>query len=120
MDLIPNQYARPVPTTFSIRFIEGGLLVDYSFSLRLGTFLDADFKRKVIDERLSINEAPVFIRTEHLNINTPSVTTKKYLNPSVAENLNAAIEIAESGLDDEELFLCNGYKTTFSDEQNTR
>lgn len=115
LELIPNQGASPAPTTFSIRFLENGLLVDYSFSLQLGQFLEKEFHRKIIEETLSINEHPVFVRTNHLSLERSSAT-EPYWNPSVIDNLDTAIEIAESGLSDEELFLCNGYKTIFSKE----
>ena len=115
LELIPNQGNPPAPTTFFIRFLENGLVVEYSFSLQLGKFLDKDFKRKIIEEKLSINEHLVFVRTDHLMLEISS-TIKQYLNPSVMDNLSTAIEIAESGLNAEELFLCNGYKTIFSKE----
>jgi abortive infection family protein len=115
LELIPNQGNSPAPTSFYIRFLENGLVVEYSLSLQLGEFLDKDFRRKIIEEKLSVNEHLVFIRTNHLKLETSSAI-EQYLNPSVMGNLNTAIKIAESGLNDEELFLCNGYKTIFSKE----
>lgn len=47
---------------FSIRFIVNGLLIDYKIGLDLGTFLAVDYKRKVVFEQLSVNEAPIFTR----------------------------------------------------------
>lgn len=115
LELIPNQGNSPAPTIFSIRFLENGLLVDYSLSLQLGAFLDKDFKRKILEEKLTINEQPVFTRADHLTLEfSPAI--EKYLNPTVRENQDTAKQIAESGLNDEELFLCNGYKTIFSKE----
>ena len=113
LEMIPNRDHTAAPTIFSIRFIEQDLLVAYTFTLQLGNFLDADYHRQVSEEKLEINGQLAFHRTDHLVVEAPS-EIKAYLNPAITENLDTAIGIAESGLNDEELFLCNGYKSIFS------
>ena len=66
LELIPNCYGVRMPTEFSIRFVDQGLLVDYSVKADIGSFLDVDYKRKIIEEKLSINEKLVFLRNEEL------------------------------------------------------
>lgn len=119
LELIPNHGNPPTPTNFSIRFIEKDLLVEYTLSLQLGGFLDKDFNRKILEETLSINEYVVFARSDQLTMEFPDVIAN-YLNLSVVDNLSTAVELAKSGLNDEELFLCNGYKTIFSKELVSR
>ena len=114
LGLIPNCNAKDEPVSFAIRFLEQGMVFDYSFSAMLGNFLDKDYKRTVIDETLRINEKVVFDRTKAgLFLDTPNVI-KKYVNPTFSKNLDAALDIAINSLSDEELFLCNGFKSIFS------
>ena len=69
LELIPNNTEdNALPVMFSIRFIVNGLLIDYKIGLDLGTFLAVDYKRKVVFEQLSVNEAPIFTRENGLKI----------------------------------------------------
>lgn len=116
LELIPNCDAKDAPVGFSIQFIEQGMVFEYSFSAMLGNFLDKDYKRIVIDEVLRINEKLVFSRNlEGLHLDIPS-SIKKYVNPTFSKNMEAACDIALNSLSDEELFLCNGFKSVFSKE----
>ena len=82
LELIPNCNGNNSPTEFSIRFIEDGLLIQYSLVIDLGTFLDKDYKRTILEEKLTVNERLVFQRAEHLIVNLPSVI-KEYTNKSI-------------------------------------
>lgn len=114
LELIPYFDGEIKPTLFSIRFIDMGMVIQYSFTIELGSFLDREFERKIIDESLFINNRPVFERKEQsLNVATPSVI-KKYLNKSLLNNINSAIDIAKNGIDKQELFLTNGFKAIFA------
>jgi len=56
LELIPNNTLRAAePVSFSITFIEEGLLFEYAISLDLGRFLEKDHKRKVRKRILAAN-----------------------------------------------------------------
>lgn len=115
MELIPNCNGETAPTHFSVRFIEKGMMFDYSFSMMLGNFMEKDYPRKIVKEQLIINEKMVFERDESLSVSfSPKIKT--FLNNSVNKNLQVAIGIATNGLNGDELFLCNGFKSIFSKE----
>lgn len=116
LELIPNCDAEDAPVSFSIRFLERNLAISYSFSALLGNFLEKEYKRRVISEELLVNEKRVFLRNEDgLILDTP-YRIKKYVQPTFSKNPSAAMEIALESLSDEELFLCNGFKSIFSKE----
>ena len=115
LEYIPNSHADAAPTSFSIRFIEKELLFEVSFSADLGNFLDKDAPRSIIEESLSVNHKQVYIRQyNHLEMNIKSLP-KEYLKDSGLSD-NAINALAESSLNTDELFLCNGFKTIFSKE----
>lgn len=113
LELIPYNEPKSNPVSFAIQFIEQGLLIDYSFTMDIGAFLDKSAKRKIIEEYLAINEKTVFKRKEKLEILIPS-SVKPYLNDEIFKELSSGKTIATSGLNDEELFLMNGYKSIFA------
>lgn len=113
LELIPNCNSKDKVTSFSIKFIEKGILVSYSFSAKIGEFLDKDTHREILEERLAINDKPIFTRKARLTIELPSVV-KSYLNEGIKNPTQTVLQIAESSLNKEELFLNNGFKTVFS------
>lgn len=114
LELIPNNADDGIsPVTFSIRFIEDGVLIEYSIALDLGTFLDTDYKRKIVAEQLTVNEHPVFTRNDGLVIHD-LMGIQRWLANGFEQNAESAIAIASANLDDEELFLMNGFKAMFS------
>lgn len=113
LELIPHCNSKGDPVDFSIRFTEAGLLIDYTLSLDLGCFMDKDYSRKVIREELQINEKIVFSRSDQVVVELPK-SIESYFNPSIKERVSTALEIANSGLNADELFLSNGFKTIFS------
>ena len=115
LELIPNCYGVRMPTEFSIRFVDQGLLVDYSVKADIGSFLDVDYKRKIIEEKLSINEKLVFLRNEELIVELPSVI-KAYVNKSIKRKTPKMLELAKDSLSDTELFLNNGFKSIYAQE----
>ena len=115
LELIPNCNEEASPTNFSISFIEQGMVFDYSFSIMLGVFMEKDYPRNVISESLYINKKKIFERDESLSVSFPNKIIG-YLNSSVNKNLQVAIGIANNGLNSDELFLCNGFKSIFSKE----
>jgi len=114
LELIPNnQFTTPQPVEFSIDFFEKDLRVEYSISVDLGTFLDSEYQRKILSEELMVNGDVVFCRTEELSLGNLKVI-KNYLPDSIVPNIDGAIDIAKNSLDQEELFLTNGFKLIFS------
>ena len=113
LELVPNCDLKAEPTSFSIKFIDSGLLIEYSFSVMLGEFLDKNFSREIIAEQLCVNGKLIFSRGEHLTIELPNVV-KSYLNDGIKKVTQTMVQIAESSVNKEELFLNNGFKTIFA------
>ncbi|MDE7327078.1 MAG: AAA family ATPase [Lachnospiraceae bacterium] len=67
LELIPNNSLETAePVSFSIKFVVNGLLVEYSFSMDLGRFLDVEYPRKILSESLAVNETLIFLLKEKL------------------------------------------------------
>lgn len=116
LELIPNnsdQYSSPVK--FAIKFIERNLLIEYAFAADLGRFLEVDYARKILSETLRVNEKSIFSRDSGLEIGPLSVI-EDYLVDAYRQNARSAISLAKGSLNDQELFLMNGFKTMFSSE----
>ncbi|SFG75523.1 AAA family ATPase [Sporolactobacillus nakayamae] len=114
LELIPNSTNKKKSSVdFSIQFTEKGLLIDYFLSLDLGDFLERDYNRKILNEKLMVNEKVIFSRNTILKFGDLSVI-KDYLANELEENMKGAVTLAKNNLHDEELFLMNGFKTMFS------
>lgn len=114
LELIPNNSNEGTdPVNFAIKFITDGMLVEYSFSVALGKFLDIDYKRKVLSETLTINGSLIFSRNDGLEFDALDAIQGLLVN-AFEQNAEGAISLAKSNLNDEELFLMNGFKTMFS------
>jgi len=114
LELIPNnKFVTSQPVEFSVDFFENGLRVGYSISVDLGTFLDSEYQRKILSEKLTVNSNVVFCRKEDLSFGNLKVI-KDYLSDSMEQNTDGAMDIAKSSLNQEELFLTNGFKLIFS------
>ena len=114
LELIPNNSAQQVqPVSFAIRFITDGLLMEYSFAADLGEFLDTEHPRKVLSEILTVNKTMIFSRNNGLEFGSLD-TIQNLLVNAFEQNAEGAISLATSNLNDEELFLMNGFKTMFS------
>ena len=115
LELIPNCNGVKEPTEFSVRFVDGGLMVEYSLKADLGTFMDHDYQRKILEEKLVVNEKQVFLRNGDLTVELPSVI-KEYVNKSIKRKTPKMLELAEDSLSDTELFLNNGFKSIYAAE----
>ena len=115
LELVPNCNNQAAPTYFSIRFIDDDLLIEYSLTVNLGPFMIKDYTRKIIEERLYVNEKLVFLRDESLNVDLPAAI-KPFINKSVKRKTSQIQELAEGSLADTELFLTNGFKSIFAQE----
>ena len=72
LELIPNCFVKNRHTNFSISFIEKGFLITYELTLDLGDFLEKDYKRKVLEEKLFVNKKEIFSRGEKFDISIPA------------------------------------------------
>ncbi|MEG1253743.1 MAG: ATP-binding protein [Raoultibacter sp.] len=114
LSLIPNSMlANPLPVKFGIRFFEHDDLYDYALHIDLGAFLDSKHDRKVVFERLSINEREIFARNEQEVSLGDLDIFKDVLSLSFVKNEAAARLFASEVLADE-LFLTNGFKSLVS------
>ena len=110
LELIPN-YSTDEPVYFSIEFIFNNMLFKYEITLDLGQFLDKAHDRRVINEILHVNNKELFYReNECISFNKDAynygITVEKVFD-------NAEL-LAQSSLNNNELFLTNGFKTIFS------
>lgn len=113
LELIPNCNLMNTPTEFSISFIEKGLLIRYSLTLDLGNFLDKTYNRKILEEKLLVNEKEVFLRNTSLEVALPACI-RPLSNKSIKRITPKTKEIAQNSLSDMELFLTNGFKNIFA------
>ncbi len=115
LELIPNCNGLKEPSEFSVRFVDGGLVVEYSLKVDLGTFMDSNYQRKILEEKLVVNEKQVFSRNGNLTVDLPSVI-REYANKSIKRKTLKMLELAEDSLSDTELFLNNGFKSIYAAE----
>ena len=112
LELVPN-CSRAEPTEFLIRFADDGIMAEYSVKADLGPFMSKDYHRKILEERLVINEKLVFLRNDTLTVELPAAV-RIHLNRGLKRKTPEMQESAAGSLEDTELFLCNGFKTIFS------
>ncbi len=115
LELVPNCSSGGCSTSFYIRFTEKGYLIEYSLEMDLGRFMEEDYQRKILGERLVINNREVFFRNDTLSVHLPSEITP-LVNRSIKRVYPKTIEIAQNSLNATELFLTNGFKSIFSQE----
>lgn len=117
LELVPNCNIKEIqPVCFSVTFTEKSMLIRYSFKVLLGEFLDSGCRRKITEEELFVNEKTVFLRKEsgekNLTVEIPAAV-KSYFNDGIKTG-KGILQLAERSLNDEELFLSNGFKNIFS------
>ena len=100
-------------TKNSIGFTESNLLIEYTLKLDLGNFLEADYPRRIVEERLFVNDKLIFSRGKTLEVFLLA-PIKQYVNKSIKRKTAKTMDIARSSLSDTELFLNNGFKTIFA------
>ncbi|MDC7237711.1 MAG: ATP-binding protein [Sphaerochaetaceae bacterium] len=115
LELIANNaLVEALPVCFYIKFIEEELLFEYSIKLDLGKFLEIDYKRKIVEEELSINSKKVFFRTDTSLEVFKTKELKEILRDDVVIQFDNLKAIALSNIHDNELFLLNGFKNIYS------
>lgn len=112
LEAIPHIGNR-APVNFYIKFIEKENLVEYSISLDLGMFSQRNYKRKVLEEKLVVNDVVVFTRKDGINFGDLHLLTK-FLPEGAVSAEPLLKELSENSLKDDELFLTNGFKSIVS------
>ncbi len=114
LELIPNISCKEsIPTSFYIKFIENNLLIEYEIDIDLGLFMQEDYQRKILKEKLKINEKDIFERNDDIVFNNLK-TIDRYMINGFKENEKNLQLLANNNLNSEELFLTNGFKMLFS------
>ncbi len=114
LELIPNNSkGSNQPVSFAIKFTADGFLVEYSFSADLGEFLEVEHPRRILSEHLALNGDMIFLRNGGLEFDHLDAIHDLSVN-AFEQNAEGAIALAKGNLNDEELFLMNGFKTMFS------
>lgn len=112
LELIPNKDSNE-PVVMSIEFVDGGVKFGYSLALDLGLFLEEKSERKVLSEKLLVNDEMIFERTDMLKIGKLS-EIKSFLLDSSIESNSSLVEIAAKSLINDELFLTGAFKLLFA------
>lgn len=99
--------------SFAIKFTADGFLVEYSFSADLGDFLEIEHPRKILSEDLALNGDKIFSRKSGLEFGSLDTIRDLWVN-AFEQNSEGAIALAKGNLNNEELFLMNGFKRMFS------
>ncbi len=99
------------PIVLGIAFVANDLKIDYEIHIEVGKYLESDYQRKVVYEKLQVNDEAAFERKEHqITINQNSFTVK---NSSSSQECSL-LEINEKSnrsLKQDEPFLCHGFNT---------
>lgn len=111
IEYVPNSYTENSPTYFEISFIHKNPIYAYSLLADLGLFGDTSADKKIIEEKLSINNKPIFIRNDHLEVFIPRFL-KNDFKPGSAKLTGWSTK----RLGSETLFLTNDFKTYYSDK----
>ena len=108
LELIPNINSESDESvSFYIKFLAQNMLIELYLSIKLGSFLDADYDRKIIQEKLCINNSLIYERNNNLKIGKIDVI-KSFLIENFSKE--TAEKIATTNLDDKELFLNGMFK----------
>ena len=114
LELIPNlSLDTPQPVEFEIKFIENGVLYQYGIKIDLGVFLNGEYNRKILNETLLVNEKMIFLRDTSLKIGNIDDVSGMLI---AAFDKKASENMAQSNLNDEELFLTGLFKSLYSSQ----
>lgn len=116
LELIPNCNGAAGPTEFGVRFVDEDMMVEYAVCLDLGPFMEKNYERKVLEERLIIDEKQVFLRSEDTFVVEFPSSIKPYVNKRIKKVTKKVLEFASYSLSDSELFLTNGFKNLFAQD----
>ncbi len=114
LEFIPNnQLKKGQPVEFYIDFLDGAYRFQYELKIDIGTFLDADYSRKILEETLYVNKKLIFKRDNDLFVDHVSIMEQQ-IEPVKITAANGLVQIAKNSLTPTDLFLTNGFKLIFS------
>lgn len=115
LELIPNNTLREKKNVFfSIKFIQEEMLIKYSVRLDLGFFLEKDYNRSVIEEKLEIDDKLLFERKNN-ELNFENLKSfEEYIIPEFKKGYRTLLTILQTSLKNDDLFLMNGFRTIVS------
>lgn len=117
LELVPNNTLNEKKNVFfSIKFIHKELLIKYSVLLDLGNFLEKEYNRSVVEEKLEINERELFKRQNNGLIIENLNYFEKYIIPEFKKGYKTLHSILQASLKYDDLFLMNGFRTIVSSE----
>jgi len=115
LELVPNIESKMEDENiFKIEFLFDNILYNYELILKLGGFLNTKFDRKIISEKLFINNELLFDRGDDLTFGIA------FKNKKISNKLNIdvmdekIIKLLFSGLNNKDLFLTHGFKALVS------
>lgn len=115
LELIPNNTLREKKNVFfSIKFIQEELLINYSVLLDLGFFLEKDYNRKVVEEKLEIDDKILFERKNNELKFENLKSFEDYIIPEFKKGYRTLLSILQTSLKNDDLFLMNGFRTIVS------
>lgn len=80
LELIPNNtLEEPKPVEFYIDFYEDKKRIQYALKLDLGTFMDVEYERRILNETLTVNGETVFERGSDIRVNAEALLAKEDL-----------------------------------------
>lgn len=114
LELIPNVNGDNSLIGLAIEFIDGALRFKYSLQFKAGCFLEKDYPRKITLEKLYLDNKLVFKRSKKVELGEyKHIQNYLLFKQNEVDHME---KIAENSLNDEELFLTNGFKVIFSPE----
>lgn len=115
LELIPSNTLREKKNVFfSIKFIQEELLINYSVILDLGFFLEKDYNRKVVEEKLEIDDKLLFERKNNELKFENLKSFEDYIIPEFKKGYRTLLSILQTSLKNDDLFLMNGFRTIVS------
>lgn len=112
LELIPNVNGDNSLIGLAIEFIDGALRFKYSLQFKAGCFLEKDYPRKITLEKLYLDNKLVFKRSKKVELGEyKHIQNYLLFKQNEVDHME---KIAENSLNDEELFLTNGFKVIFS------
>ena len=116
LELIPNKEGNnKEPVEFSIAFYEQGMKIEYRISMDIGNFLDEKYSRRITMEELKVDDEMIFYRNDDLELGNFK-TVRKYMIAGGKMHGEDFLPFVRAGLDDQELFLTNGFKAIYAPE----
>ena len=100
------------PVTLGVSAIDDGMLFKYELTFSVEGFLKKDITRKILSERLEVDEKLVFLREKN-KVNFVQDISKAYLNTE--KDIGIFKDVAWK-VEDKELFLTGNFKAFYSNE----